>query len=94
MALISMVVISIVPWRRYRFSDDRVLELVDITAAFENDSEGSASGMVWAQIVEPQQMAKGQPPGGYPRDNRRVRMTVAKSVGLGLGDRIKFSIAS
>jgi hypothetical protein len=45
--------------------------------------------MVWAQIVEPQQLAKGQPPGGYAIDNRRVRMTVAKSVGLGLEDRIK-----
>jgi hypothetical protein len=36
MALISMVVTSIVPWPPYRFSDDQGLELVNITAAFEN----------------------------------------------------------
>jgi hypothetical protein len=36
MALISMVVTSIVPWPPYRFSGDQVLELVNITAAFEN----------------------------------------------------------
>ena len=63
MALISMVVTSVVPWPPYRFSDDQVLELVNITAAFENDSEGAASGMVWVQIVEPQELAKVQPEG-------------------------------
>ena len=94
MALISMVVASIVPWPPYRFSDDQVLELVNIIAAFENDAEGAASGMVWIQIVEPQEFAMVQPEGGYMMDNRRVRMTVAKSAGVRLGDRIKFRIAS
>lgn len=81
MALISMVVTSIVPWPPYRFPDDQLLELVNIAAAFENDSEGAASGVVWVQIVEPQELAKVQPEGGYihdgqsssPNDRRRKR---------------------
>lgn len=38
-----MVVTSIDPWPPYRFSDDQVLELVTMTAIFENDSESAAS---------------------------------------------------
>jgi hypothetical protein len=94
MTEISMVVISIDLWPPHRVSDEEVLELVTITAVFENDSEGAAGDNVWVQIVEPQELAKDQPSGGYLIDNRRVQMTFAKSAGLDLGDRIKFRIDS
>ena len=67
---------------------------MSVTASVEDDSEGASVGTWWVQIVEPQELAKDQPSGGYLIDNRRVQMTFAKSAGLDLGDRIKFRIDS
>ena len=36
----------------------------------------------WIEIVEPHNLAKHQPPGGYLLDNRQVQMTCAKSAGV------------
>ena len=44
-----MVVTSIDPWPPHRFSDDRVLELVTITAVFESDSEDAAAELSYIQ---------------------------------------------
>jgi hypothetical protein len=94
MALISMVVTSIGPLAPYKVSDDLILELVNVTATVAEDSEDAAADMHWVQIVEPHDLAKHQPPGGYVLDDRRVQITCGKSSGISLGDRIKFKIAS
>ena len=87
-----MVVTSIDPLAPYKISDDLMLELVNVTATVEDDSEGAAEGTWWVQIVEPHELVKHQPPGGYILDNRQVQMTCANSAGISLGDRIKFRI--
>ena len=94
MAEISMVVTSIDPLTPYKVSDDLILELANVTATVEDDSEGATVGTWWLQIVEPHQLVKHQPPGGYMLDNRQVQMTCAKSAGVRLGDRIRFRIVS
>jgi hypothetical protein len=94
MAEISMVVTSIDPLAPYKVSDDLMLELVNVTATVEDDSEGASVGTWWIQIVEPHELVKRQPPGGYVLDNRQVQLTCAKSAGVSLGDRIKFRIVS
>ena len=78
----------------YKVSDDLMLELVNVTATVEDDSEGASVGTWWIQIVEPHELVKRQPPGGYVLDNRQVQLTCAKSAGVSLGDRIKFRIVS
>jgi hypothetical protein len=92
MAEISMVVTSIDPLAAYKVSDDLILELMSVTASVEDDSEGASVGTWWVRIIEPHQLGKHQPPGGYVLDNRQVQMTCAKSAGISLGDRIKFRI--
>ena len=92
MAEIVTLVTSIDPLAPYKFSDDLMLELVNVTAAVENDLEGAAVGACWVEIIEPHNLAKHQPCGGYMLDNRQVQMTCAKSAGVSLGDRIKFRI--
>jgi hypothetical protein len=92
MAEISMVVTSIDPLAAYKVSDDHILELVNVAASVEDDSEGASVGAWWVQIVEPHKLVKHQPHGGYMLDNRQVQMTCAKSAGISLGDRIKFRI--
>jgi hypothetical protein len=94
MAEISMVVTSIDPLAPYKASDDLILELVNVTATVEDDSEGASVGTWWIQIVEPHELVKRQTPGGYVLDNRKVQLTCAKSAGVSLGDRIKFRIVS
>jgi hypothetical protein len=94
MAEISMVVTSIDPLAPYKVSDDLMLELVNVTATVEDDSEGASVGTWWIQIVEPHELVKRHPPGGYVLDNRQVQLTCAKSAGVSLGDRIKFRIVS
>ena len=94
MAEISMVVTSIDPLAPYKVSDDLILQLVNVTATVADDPEDAAMGMHWVQIVEPHELAKHQPPGGYILDNRHVQLTCAKSSGVSLGDRIKFRIIS
>ena len=71
-----------------------MLELVNVTATVEDDSEGASVGTWWIQIVEPHKLVKRQPPEGYVLDNRQVQLTCAKSAGVSLGDRIKFRIVS
>jgi len=92
MAEISMVVTSIDPLPAYKVYDDLILELISVTASVEDDSEGASVGTWWVQIVEPHELAKHQPLGGYMLDNRQVQMTCAKGAGISLGDRIKFRI--
>ena len=94
MAEISMVVTSIDPLAPYKVSDDLVLELVNVTATISDDPEDAAAGMSWVKVVEPQELVKHQPTGGYMVDNRHLQMTCAKSAGVRLGDRIKFRIVS
>ena len=91
---ISMVVTSIHSLAPYKVSADLMLELINITATVEDDSEGASVGTWWVQIVEPLELVKHQPPGGYMLDNRQVQMTCAKSAGVSLGDRINFRIVS
>jgi hypothetical protein len=92
MAEISMLVTSIDVLPAYKVCDDLIVELVDVTATVEDDSEGASVGTWWIQIIEPHKLVKHQPHGGYMLDNRQVQMTCAKSAGVSLGDRIKFRI--
>jgi hypothetical protein len=94
MAQIVMVVTSIDSLAAYKVSDDLILELVGVTATVDDDSEGASVGTWWVQVVEPHELAKHQPPGGYMLDNRQVQMTCAKNSGISLGDRIKLRIVS
>ena len=94
MAELSMLVTSIDPLAAYKVSDDLIVELVNVTATVEDDSEGASVGTWWVQIIEPHKLVKHQPHGGYMLDNRQVQMTCAKSAGVSLGDRIKFRIVS
>jgi hypothetical protein len=92
MAEISMLITSIDPLAAYKVCDDLIVELVDVTASVEDDSEGASVGAWWIQIIEPHKVVKHQPHGGYILDNRQVQMTCAKNAGVSLGDRIKFRI--
>jgi hypothetical protein len=92
MAEIVTLVTSIDPLAPYKFSDDLMLELVNVTAAVENDLEGGEVGTCWVEIIEPHNLAKHQPRGGYMLDNRQVQMTCAKSAGVSLGLRITFRV--
>jgi hypothetical protein len=94
MARIVMVVTSIDTLAAYKVSDDLILELVGVTATVDDDSEGASVGTWWVQVVDPNELAKHQPPGGYMLDNRQVQMTCAKNSEVSLGDRIKFRIVS
>ena len=87
-----MLVTSIDPLAAYKVSDELIVELVNVTATIEDDSEGASVGAWWIQIIKPHKLVKNQPPGGYTLDNRQVQMTCAKSAGVSLGDRIKFRI--
>ena len=94
MAEISMLVTSIDPLAAYKVCDNLIVELVEVTATVEDDSEGASVGAWWIQIIEPHKLVKHQPHGGYMLDNRQVQMTCAKSAGVSLGDRIKLRIVS
>jgi hypothetical protein len=56
-----------------------MLDLVNVTAIVRNDPEGAAAGTCRVEIVEPLNLAKHQPRGGYMLVNRQVQMTCAKS---------------
>ncbi len=88
MAEISMVVTSIDPLAPYKFSDDLILELVSVTATLEDPLE-AVPDPCWIQIVEPYDLVKHQPDGGYILANRRVQMTFPRSAGVRLSDRMK-----
>ena len=93
MAEIIMLVNSIDPLAPYKVSDDLMLDLVNVTAIVRNDPEGAAAGTCRVEIIEPLNLAKHQPRGGYMLVNRQVQMTCAKSAGVRLGDEIKFRVA-
>jgi hypothetical protein len=92
MAVIITLVTSIDPLAPYKASDDLVLELVNITATVEDDPEDAAAGSCRVTIIEPHNLIKNQPHGGYVLDNRRVQMTCAKSTGVSLGHKIIFRV--
>ena len=94
MAEIVTVVTSIDPLAPYMVSDDLLLELVNVTATVEDDSEGASVGTWSVQVAEPHELVKHQPPGGYLFDHPQVQLTCAKSTGVRFGDRIKFRIVS
>jgi hypothetical protein len=56
MAEISMLVTSIDPLAAYKVSDDLIVELVNVTATVEDDSEGASVGTWWVQIIEPHKL--------------------------------------
>ena len=94
MAELITIVTSIDPLAPYKVSDDLMLELVNVTATVEDDSEGASVGTWWVQIVEPHELVRHQPPGGYILDNRQVQITCAKNSGIGLGHQLRFRIVS
>jgi hypothetical protein len=94
MAELITIVTSIDPLAPYKVSDDLMLELVNVTATVEDDSEGASVGTWWVQIVERHELVKHHPPGGYMLDNRQVQITCAKNSGISLGDQLRFRIVS
>jgi hypothetical protein len=50
-----------------------MLDLVNVTAMIKNDPEDAAAGTCRIEIVEPHNLAKHQPRGGYMLDNRQVQ---------------------
>jgi hypothetical protein len=91
-AEIIMLINSIDPLAPYKVSDDLMLELVNVTALIKIDPEGAAAGACWIEIIEPLNLAKHQPRGGYLLDNRQIQMTCAKSAGVRLGDEIRLRV--
>jgi hypothetical protein len=89
MAEITAVVTSIEELAAYKLSDDLVLELVNVTATVEHDAE-RAMGSARVEVIEPLNLIKHQPSGGYLLDDRKVQLTCAKSAGVRIGDLIKF----
>jgi hypothetical protein len=84
-----MLVNSIDPLAPYKVSDDLILELVNVTALIKTDPDGAAAAACWIEILEPHNLAKHQPRGGYLLDNRQIQMTCARSSGVHLGDEIR-----
>jgi hypothetical protein len=92
MAEITAVITSIDELAAYKLSDDLLLELVSVTVG--EDPERAAGNPSRVEAVEPLELIKHQPPGGYFLDNHQVKLTCAKSAGVRLGDPIKFRIIS
>ncbi len=88
MAAIILVVSSIDPLAPYKVSSDLVLELVSATAIVKLDPDGLATAGARIVILEPLELTKHQPPGGYILDDRRLKLTCTKSAGVQLGDEI------
>jgi hypothetical protein len=86
------LVTSVDPLAPYKVSADLILELVNVTATLENDSEGGPGSTCWVKVVEPHKLIKRQPDAEYILDNRKVQMTCSKSDEVRLGDQIKFRI--
>ena len=86
------LVTSVDPLAPYKVSADPILELVNVTATIEDDSEGAGESTCWVEVVEPYRLVKHQPDAGYMLDNRKVQMTCSKSDEVRLGDQIKFRI--
>ena len=92
MAEIIMLVTSIDQLAPYKASEDLMLELVNVTATVEDDPEGVAAGTCRVEIIEPHNLIKNQPHGGYMLYDRHVQMTCSKSAGVSLGHQIKFRV--
>jgi propanediol utilization protein len=86
------LVISIDPLAPFKVSDDLVLEFVNVTTLVRNDPENAAFGTCRVEIIEPHNLIKNQPPGGYILADRHVQMTCAKSAKVQLGQEIKFRV--
>jgi hypothetical protein len=86
------LVTSVDPLAPYKASADLILELVNVTATIEDDSEDGAGSTCWVKVVEPHRLIKHQPDAGYMLDNRKVQMTCSKRDEVRLGDQIKFRI--
>jgi hypothetical protein len=91
-AEITILVNSIDPLAPYKVSHDLILELVNVTAIVKVDLEDAATATCWIEIIEPHNLAKHQPHGGYILDNRQVQMTCAKGAGVSLGDEIRAKV--
>jgi hypothetical protein len=92
MAEIIALVTSIDSLAPYKASDDLMLELVNVTALVKNDPEDAAAGACRVEVVEPLNLIKSQPRGGYALENRHIQMTCAKSAEVHLGQEIKFRV--
>ena len=92
MAEIIALVISVDPLAPFKVSDDLVLEFVNVTALVTNDPENAGADTCRVEIIEPHNLIKNQPPGGYILANRHVQMTCAKSAQVRLGQEIKFRV--
>ena len=94
MAEIIALVTSIDSLAPFKVSDDLMLEFVNVTALVRNDSENAAADTCRVEIVEPHNLIKNQPRGGYMLVDRHVQMTCAKSAEVRLGQEIKFRVVS
>ena len=92
MAEIIALVISIDPLAPFKVSDDLVLEFVNVIALVRNDPENAGADTCRVEIIEPHNLIKNQPPGGYILANRHVQMTCAKCAQVRLGQEIKFRV--
>jgi hypothetical protein len=87
-----MLVNSIDPLAPYKVSSDLILELVNVTAIVKTDPEDASAGPCRVEIIEPHNLAKHVPPGGYLLDNRQVQMTCAKTADVHLGLELKLRV--
>jgi hypothetical protein len=87
-----MLVNSIDPLAPYKVADDLILDLVNVTAIVKVDPEDAATATCWIEIIEPYNLAKHQPHGGYILDNRQIQLTCAKGAGVSLGDEIRAKV--
>ena len=88
MAVITLLVTSIDPLAPYKASDDLLLELVSVVATVHEDPDGASAAASRVEILEPINLAKHQPPGGYILDNRHLQLTCAKNAEVRLGQEI------
>jgi hypothetical protein len=54
----------------------------------------NAAAACWIEIIEPHNLAKHQPRGGYMLVDRQVQMTCAKSSSIHLEDEIRARVVS
>lgn len=94
MAEITAIVTSIDELAAYKLSDDLLLELLSVTATAEHDPQPAARTPTRVEVIEPVELIKHQPPGGYFLDNRQVRLTCAKGAAVHLEGRIRFRTIS
>jgi hypothetical protein len=94
MAEIIALVISIETLAPFKASDDLVLEFVNVTALVRDDPENAGADSCRVEIIEPHNLIRNQPPGGYILADHHVQMTCAKSAQVRLEQEIKFRVVS